>query len=61
MYTREIFKNLSFAKINTNTNTNRPQQNEFTQHCEKNHDLSKDIEIYILESGISSFPAWERM
>ena len=39
----------------------RPTQNEFTQHCEKKHDLKKDIEIYILDHGISSFPARERM
>ena len=53
-----ISKRFSKHKYDT---ANRPQQNEFTQHCEKNHDLSKDIEIYILDHGIPSLPARERM
>ena len=40
---------------------NRPDQNEFSQHCKKNHDLEKDIEIYILERLIPLIQARERM
>ena len=31
---------------------NRPTQNELATHCHKDHDLEKDIEVFILDHGI---------
>ena len=33
---------------------NRPTQNELATHCHKDHDLEKDIEVFILDHGIHS-------
>ena len=40
---------------------NRPGQNELATHCHKNHDLEKDLDVYILDHGIHSFAERERM
>ena len=39
----------------------RPTQNELATHCHKNHDLEKDLEVYILDHGIPLFAERERM
>ena len=33
---------------------NRPTQNELTTHCHKDHDLEKDLEVFILDHSIPS-------
>ena len=33
---------------------NRTTQNELATHCHKDHDLEKDIEVFILDHGIHS-------
>ena len=32
----------------------RPAQNELATHCHKDHDLEKDLEVFILDHGVSS-------
>ena len=33
---------------------NRPKQNELASHCHDDHDIEKDLELFILDHGISS-------
>ena len=40
---------------------NRPSQNELATHCHKNHDLEKDIELYVLDHGICLHAERERL
>ena len=40
---------------------NRPGQNELATHCHNNHDITKDLEIFILDHGLHSFAGRERM
>ena len=39
----------------------RPTQNELATHCHENHDLEKDLEVYILDHGIPLFAERERL
>ena len=39
----------------------RPDQNELATHCHTNHDLDKDIEVYILAHGIHHQQERERL
>jgi len=38
-----------------------PTQNELATHCHENHDLEKDLEVYILDHGIPLFAERERL
>ena len=40
---------------------NRPDQNELSKHCHRNHDIEKDIEIFILDYGYDRLEERERM
>ena len=40
---------------------NRPLQNELATHCHKDHDLEKDLEVHILDHGITLLAERERM
>ena len=39
----------------------RPEQNELSSHCHKDHDLERDLEVYILDYGISDLNQRERL
>ena len=39
----------------------RPDQNELATHCHQNHDLSKDLEVYIVDYGIHDLDQRKRM
>ena len=39
----------------------RPDQNELATHCHQNHDVSKDLEIYIVDYGIPDLDQRKRM
>ena len=40
---------------------NRPDQNELATHCHKDHDLEKDLEIFILDHGHHHLGQRERL
>ena len=40
---------------------NRPDQNELATHCHKDHDLDKDLEIFILDHGHHHLGQRERL
>ena len=40
---------------------NRPTQNELATHCHKDHDLEKDIEVFILDHGIHPLEERKRL
>ena len=40
---------------------NRPDQNELATHCHRNHNLEKDLEIFILDYGYHQQNQRERM
>ena len=39
----------------------RPTQNELATHCQKDHDLEKDIEVFILDHGIHPLEERKRL
>ena len=39
----------------------RPEQNELAEHCHQNHNLDKDIEVFILAHGIENDQQRERL
>ena len=41
--------------------TKRPEQNELSSHCHKNHDLEKDLEVYIIDYGIPKLEQREHL
>ena len=38
----------------------RPDQNELATHCHQNHDVSRDLEIYIVDYGIHNLEERKR-
>ena len=40
---------------------NRPEQNELSKHCKRNHDPEKDLEVTIVDYGIEKLEERERM
>ena len=40
---------------------NRPTQNELATHCHKDHDLEKDLEVFILDYCIPSLEERKRL
>ena len=39
----------------------RPEQNELSKHCKRNHDPEKDLEVTIVDDGIEKLEERERM
>ena len=39
----------------------RPEQNELSAHCHKNHNIDQDLEVYILDYGIQHLQERERI
>ena len=40
---------------------NRPKQNELATHCHRDHELEKDLEVFILDYGIHKLEDRKRL